>query len=144
MEINNPLIEWSDSCLTGIARIDAQHQGLVSGLNSLGYLALKQKFNAKKFIQELDCLIRCFSEHFAEEEKVMLNFEYEEDREHRDRHSEILKKLFNLRVKVLITSDFKSNYLLKSLKIFKLFLEDDIKVTKDISANSKQSSIKAE
>ena len=144
MEINQPLIDWNDSCLTGITRIDDQHQELASGLNLLGQLAIEQRFNAKQFIQELDYLIRCFSEHFAEEERVMLNFEYEEDREHRDRHSQILKKLFNLRVEVSITPNFKSNYLLKSLKIFKLFLEDDIKVTKDISNNPKQLSAKAE
>lgn len=79
------IIEWDDKYLTGIEVIDSQHKLIFKKVNLLYYACEKMEEREKIFeiITELDFYTL---EHFATEEKYMLELKYPAYPEHKEAH----------------------------------------------------------
>jgi hemerythrin len=70
-----PLLEWSDDFSVHVAEIDGQHRRLVAILNEL-YEAMKTGQPEEQLEQLIGQLAQYAGEHFATEEKYMLQTGY--------------------------------------------------------------------
>ncbi len=84
---------WKPCYCIGDPKIDAQHQNLVSLLNSLNECI--QRVSSKKLI---DCtlmeLVRYGEEHFRDEEDLMQRIGFPELDRHRKEHEKLLVEVF--------------------------------------------------
>lgn len=62
-------IDWSDDYVLGVARIDAQHRGLIDQLNAL-YHSIEPRQNAGRLREMLRGFNRYAEEHFSTEEAL--------------------------------------------------------------------------
>ncbi len=63
-------IKWQEAFLTGIPKVDAQHQKLIETLNNLHFL-LKKGENHEEIFEILQFLDQYTVEHFSTEEALM-------------------------------------------------------------------------
>lgn len=83
------LVEWRDDYRTGIASVDHEHEGLIRILNDL---YARQAGKADKqavadFLGEINAKI---SAHFALEEKIMRECDYDQYADHKADHERLL------------------------------------------------------
>lgn len=86
---------WHEEYCTGNPVVDEQHQNLFKIINTL-HDAMMQGKGKNTLKQTLDELIRYTIEHFATEEKLMLQYNYPYYRDHKLKHDELTDKVSNL------------------------------------------------
>lgn len=92
-----PLFEWDDSYCVHIAEIDDQHKKMIGILNRL-YESVQQGTASSMlkpiFLEFLDYL----KEHFATEERLMLQHQYPGYQAHKKEHEACFKRTIHFKV----------------------------------------------
>lgn len=89
------LVEWRDEFKIGIEEVDFEHQELIELINEL-YAETKKEDSA---LAVMDCLEEIFakiSAHFALEEKVMRDLQYDEYEDHKEDHELLLDSIMDI------------------------------------------------
>jgi len=85
-------IEWADKFRAGVEKFDSQHKELIELINEL-----QRKISVGSDNKELGKVITEIYEHkkshFADEERLMLDYNYPEFEQHAGEHAEMLDKL---------------------------------------------------
>ena len=83
------LVEWRDEFKIGIEEVDFEHQELIELINEL-YVEAKKEDSALTVIDYLEEIFAKISSHFALEEKVMRDLQYDEYEDHKEDHELLL------------------------------------------------------
>ena len=89
------LVEWRDEFKIGIEEVDFEHQEMIDLINEIYIEAKKENSD----IAVMDCLGEIYakiSAHFALEEKVMRDLEYDQYEDHKDDHERLLDSIRNI------------------------------------------------
>ena len=89
------LFVWDDSCKTGIAEIDRDHEGLVNLINDL-YEAMQDGTGGALLLPIFSALKHYTETHFAKEESYMLKCNAPDLGEHIQEHQLMAAKLADL------------------------------------------------
>jgi len=86
------LIEWKDDFLVGVADVDHEHRELIRLINELhdAMSAENATLTVMDFLGEIYAHV---SAHFALEEKIMRERRYDQYREHKNEHEQLLDEL---------------------------------------------------
>jgi hemerythrin len=102
--ITNPLIEWRDEYLIGVAELDYEHKDLINRLNALHEELVHHDEKGK--IE--DCLgeihVRVVA-HFALEERFMLDNNFKNYAHHKKEHDDFLEVIVDFIEKFLTDPD---------------------------------------
>jgi hemerythrin-like metal-binding protein len=90
------VMHWSPNLSIDHEVIDADHKGLIAGLNALGE-AIGSKAGYEATIARLDGLIAATRAHFEREEDIMLAADYPDYEPHRRLHQALLDEIDDLR-----------------------------------------------
>ena len=83
------LIEWRDEFKIGIEEVDFEHQVLIELINEL-YVEAKKENSATAVMDFLGEIYAKISAHFALEEKVMRDLQYDQYEDHKEDHERLL------------------------------------------------------
>ena len=86
------LVEWRDEFEIGIKEVDFEHQELVELINE-SYRAAKDKNSTTDVMDFLGEIFSQISAHFALEEKVMRDMQYDQYEDHKDDHERLLDSI---------------------------------------------------
>jgi hemerythrin len=87
--MTDTLFEWNESFLIGIEELDQEHKQLIDDINRLHEeLAGSQKSEVRKWLGEVCARMQA---HFALEEHVMKEHDYEFFDEHKREHEDLLE-----------------------------------------------------
>ncbi len=86
------LIEWKDEYKTGIASVDYEHESMIRLLNEL-YACMKEKESKSAVLDFLGEVHARISAHFALEEKIMRERDYDQYAEHKADHEHLLDEI---------------------------------------------------
>ena len=89
------LFVWDDSCKTGIAEIDQDHEGLVNLINDL-YEAMQDGSGGALLLPIFSALKHYTETHFAKEERYMLECNAPDQEKHIQEHQLMAAKLADL------------------------------------------------
>lgn len=89
--------EWDDSIALGIPIIDGQHKALFDWVNTLD-AAIKNGDGAEVVGEVIWNLITYVTEHFSEEERLMLSCNYPDLADHRKEHDQFVSRLREIQV----------------------------------------------
>ncbi|MHB8057694.1 MAG: bacteriohemerythrin [Desulfuromonadaceae bacterium] len=92
--------EWDDSIALGIPNIDKQHKALFDWVNILD-AAIKNGDGAEAVGEAIWNLITYVTEHFSEEERLMLSCNYPDLAAHRQEHDQFVLRLNEIQVNFL-------------------------------------------
>ncbi len=92
--------EWDDSIALGIPNIDAQHKALFDWVNRLD-AAIKKGDEAEAVGEVIMDLITYVTEHFSEEERLMISCNYPDLPAHRQEHDQFVSRLREIQVNFL-------------------------------------------
>jgi len=87
-----PLIEWKENYSVGVPAVDAEHRELIELINTLydGMRLNEREPDVMAFLGEIYARI---ASHFALEELLMRRHEYDEYREHKRDHEQLLEEI---------------------------------------------------
>lgn len=91
------LFDWDDSIALGIPSIDGQHKALFDWVNTLDE-AVKNGDGSEAVGEIIWKLITYVTEHFSEEERLMLACNYPELAAHRNEHDLFVARLQEIQV----------------------------------------------
>ena len=94
------LIEWTQEYSVGNEVLDGQHQNLLEIINMFDE-ARKRGKGSKVMYQILNDIVGYTQEHFAFEEKMMLEMEYPGLKLHQSQHRQLLQKVERLQYEFL-------------------------------------------
>ena len=87
----NDFLQWKNEYSVGIDEIDNQHKHLLELIKNLLKICIVDSSTKLESFSELaSTTIKRFAEHFAAEEKLMLDREYPKYKEHKTRHDKLL------------------------------------------------------
>ena len=109
--------KWSPDYNVDIKTIDNQHQELVSILNHL-FIAVSKRQAEKEIAVILDDLVGYTKTHFALEERLMQQANYEDFEAHKLEHKKLLERLDQLTKKYLLEEKPIHFELLSFLKVW--------------------------
>ena len=89
------LIEWRDEFKIGIEEVDFEHQELIELINDL-YSETKKEDSAMAVMDCLEEIFAKISAHFALEEKVMRDLQYDQYEDHKEDHEVLLDSIMNI------------------------------------------------
>jgi hemerythrin len=89
------LVEWRDEFKIGIEEIDFEHQELIELINEL-YAEAKKEDSASAVMDCLEEIFAKISAHFALEEKVMRDLQYDEYEDHKEDHELLLDSIMDI------------------------------------------------
>ena len=92
--------EWDDSIALGIPTIDGQHKALFGWINTLN-TAIKNGDGSEAVGEVIWNLITYVTEHFSEEERLMLSYNYPGLAAHRKEHDQFVSRLREIQVKFI-------------------------------------------
>jgi len=92
--------EWDDSIALGIPNIDKQHKALFDWVNILE-AAIRNGDEAEAVGEAIWNLITYVTEHFSEEERLMLSCNYPDLAAHRQEHDQFVLRLNEIQVNFL-------------------------------------------
>ncbi|MHB8123540.1 MAG: bacteriohemerythrin [Desulfuromonadaceae bacterium] len=92
--------EWDDSIALGIPSIDTQHKALFDWVNILD-AAIRNGDGAEAVGEIIWNLITYVTEHFSEEERLMLSCNYPDLAAHRQEHDQFVSRLREIQVNFL-------------------------------------------
>jgi len=136
-------IEWKDSFLLDIPKIDDQHKQLLDQMNKLSVI-VHQTFGEKteEISKIMDFLDEYASVHFWTEEKLMREYDYPFYDEHKKQHEKFVEYFFKLRETMnqadedriyltfqiqLLLTDWLVNHTTKTDKHFGRFLKGSLR-----------------
>jgi len=90
------IVQWQDSLSVGVSMIDSQHQELINRVNELLEASRKGK-GRDEIGRILDFLGTYVVQHFAAEERLMLEHKYPEYPAHQQKHQAFLADFGGLR-----------------------------------------------
>ncbi len=87
-----PLIEWKDDFSTGFPDVDYEHREMIELINTLHahLVSGKADMSVLDFLGEIFTKI---SAHFALEEKIMRNQNYDQYQDHKEDHERLLDEI---------------------------------------------------
>lgn len=91
------IFEWDESIALGIPTIDEQHKALFGWVNTLSE-AVKSGDSSEAVGDIIWKLITYVTEHFTEEERLMLSFSYPGLAAHRKEHDQFVARLREIQV----------------------------------------------
>lgn len=86
------LIEWRNDFKIGIEEVDFEHQKLIELINE-SYNTAKDENSNMDIIEFLGEIFSYISAHFALEEKVMRELNYDKFNEHKEEHEQLLDSI---------------------------------------------------
>ncbi len=86
------LIEWQDEFKIGIDEVDFEHQELIGLIND-SYLEAKKEDSIMAVMDFLGEIFERISAHFALEEKVMKELDYDQFEDHKEDHERLLDSI---------------------------------------------------
>jgi len=89
------LIIWCNSFETGIPSVDTEHQEMIVKINEALEKIYKNQ-NSKEIVTFLNDIYHSISDHFTNEEKMMLWSGFKEYHTHKKDHKNLLQKLKNI------------------------------------------------
>lgn len=89
------LVEWRDEFKIGIEEVDFEHQELIELINEL-YAETKKENSAMAVMECLEEIFAKISAHFALEEKVMRDLQYDEYEDHKEDHELLLDSIMDI------------------------------------------------
>ena len=89
------LVEWRDEFKIGIEEVDFEHQELIELINEL-YAEAKKEDSAMAVMDCLEEIFAKISAHFALEEKVMRDLQYDEYEDHKEDHELLLDSIMDI------------------------------------------------
>ena len=92
--------EWDDSIALGIPTIDTQHKALFDWVNILD-ASIKNGDGSEAVGEAIWNLITYVTEHFSEEERLMLSCNYPDLAAHRQEHDQFVSRLREIQVNFL-------------------------------------------
>ena len=95
------VFDWTEDLSLDIDVIDLQHKAIVQQLNRLAD-ALENDRNKDELRNLVNSLEDSIFKHFAEEERLMKQFNYPGFLEHREIHADFVRELASLRSQILI------------------------------------------
>lgn len=113
------MFEWNESFSTGIASIDAQHQGLFS-IGAELYAAMSAGQAREQMGRILTRLVQYTAAHFAYEERLMQLHRYPEYAAHKAQHDELTRQVSQF------YQEFQSGQIAISIRLLS-FVEDWLK-----------------
>jgi hemerythrin-like metal-binding protein len=104
------LFTWDDSIALGIPSIDAQHKALFGWINTLNE-AVKNGDGSAEVDKIIWKLISYVTEHFSDEERLMLSCNYPALAGHRKEHDQFVSRLRDIQVSFNEGHDMGENVL---------------------------------
>ena len=104
-----PLIEWQERFRIGIPSVDYEHQEMIALLNEL-HAGLEADADSADVVDFLGEVFARISAHFALEERVMRERDYDEYEAHKDAHEDLLEQ-----IRDILVAGLESNRSLKRL-----------------------------
>ena len=92
--------EWDDSIALGIPTIDQQHKAIFDWINTLNE-AIKSDDSSEAVGEVIWGLISYVTEHFSEEERLMLSCNYPDLIVHRTEHDNFVTRLREIQVEFI-------------------------------------------
>jgi len=89
------LVEWRDEFKIGIEEVDFEHQELIELINEL-YAETKKENSAMAVMECLEEIFAKISAHFALEEKVMRDLQYDQYEDHKEDHELLLDSIMDI------------------------------------------------
>lgn len=86
------MFNFDDCLLTGVDMVDSQHKAIFEMVNEF-YYAVQHGMGYQAARGMLDFLGRYVKDHFADEEKLMIEIEYERMPEHKAEHEGLIAQL---------------------------------------------------
>lgn len=90
------LVEWDETLILGVPRIDADHEKLVEILNRC-YSALMRHDHTRELNEIVAELLDYTEYHFGTEETLMLQAQYPAAKEHTAAHRTFIKSIHNFK-----------------------------------------------
>jgi len=87
-----PLIDWKVEFSVGVPSVDHEHQALIELINEL-YASVKSGGSKSTIVEFLGEVFTKISAHFALEEKVMRERNYDEYGQHKQNHELLLDEI---------------------------------------------------
>lgn len=87
-----PLIEWKDEYSVGVPDVDAEHRDLIELINTL-YESMQAHDGRPDVMEFLGEIYVRIASHFALEELIMRRHEYDEYRDHKRDHEQLLEEI---------------------------------------------------
>lgn len=94
------IFKWDESIALGIPIIDEQHKALFGWIDALN-IAIKNGDGAEAVGEVIWNLITYVTEHFSEEERLMLSCNYPGLAAHRKEHDEFVSRLREIQVRYI-------------------------------------------
>lgn len=104
------IFEWDNSIALGIPTIDEQHKALFGWVNTLNE-AIKNGDGSEAVGEIIWKLITYVTEHFTEEERLMLSFNYPGLAAHRREHDQFVSRLREIQVSYIDGNEMSVNVL---------------------------------
>jgi hemerythrin-like metal-binding protein len=104
------LFVWDDSIVLGIPVIDQQHKALFGWINALNDAIIRGDGH-EKVGDMIYNLITYVTEHFSEEERLMLSCNYPQLVSHRKEHDQFVEKLQSIQMSYLAGNDMSASVL---------------------------------
>lgn len=104
------LVEWQDDFKIGIDEIDFEHQELIEIINEL-YHEAKKEDSATAVMDFLGEIFEKISAHFALEEKVMRELDYDRYEDHKEDHESLLDSIRDIMDEYMDASTMDDEYL---------------------------------
>lgn len=104
------IFEWDDSIALGIPIIDEQHKALFGWINTLDE-AVKSGDASEAVGEVIWNLITYVTEHFSEEERLMLSCNYPGLAAHREEHDRFVSRLRETQVEFISGQEISKNVL---------------------------------
>jgi hemerythrin len=89
------LLSWKPEYSVGVESVDFEHREMIDLINAI-YDAIEDKKNPQSIEHFLGEVHTTISAHFALEERVMRNANYEEFEAHKEDHEELLDEIRDL------------------------------------------------
>lgn len=89
------LVKWKAEFSVGVAAVDLEHRELIELINSLDADMLEHATH-KTVVQALGEILARISAHFALEEKIMRDADYDGYATHKQDHESLLDELLNI------------------------------------------------
>jgi hemerythrin len=89
------LLNWKPEYSVGVESVDFEHREMIDLINAI-YDAIEDKKNPQSIEHFLGEVHTTISAHFALEERVMRNANYEEFEAHKEDHEELLDEIRDL------------------------------------------------
>ena len=86
------LVEWRDDFNVGIDEVDFEHKAMIDLINE-SYEEAKKDGSSEAVMDSLGEIFEKISAHFALEEKVMKELEYDQFKDHKEDHERLLDSI---------------------------------------------------